>query len=252
MGSASVAPVVSVRDLAVTLDAHRILDGLSFDVGPAEIVSIIGPNGSGKTTLVKALLGLVPFAGTVTVLGQPPGAANLRIGYVPQKVDFDRSIPITVRDILSLFTERENRHDDHYRACLAKVGATHLLGRRLGDLSGGEFQRVLMTLALHRNPQLLILDEPAAGVDLEGEQVLYEMLDELREKDRLTVLVVSHDLSVVYRYATSVLCVNHQLVCHGLPREVLTADTLGKLYGHGAVYHHPERPHPAVPSHDPV
>ena len=106
----------------------------------------------------------------------------------------------------------------------------------------------MMGLALHREPQLLILDEVAAGVDMEGEAVFYEILNELRAKQNLTVILVSHDLSIVYQYATRVLCINHALICHGLPQEVLTADTLGRLYGHGAVYHHPERPHPAVPN----
>ena len=239
-------PIVSVRDLNVTLEDHHILQNLSFDIEAGEVVCLIGPNGSGKTTLIKTLLGLIPYMGSVTVLDGPPGAPRGRLGYVPQKIDFDRTIPLTVRDLLSFFTERADSNDKHYKKCLDLVGAGDLLDRRLGDLSQGEFQRVIMGLALHRHPQLLILDEPAAGVDLEGEVVFYEILNKLKTEEKLTVILVSHDLSVVYRYATQVLCVNHALVCRGLPQEVLTADTLGQLYGHGAVYHHPERPHPAV------
>ena len=180
------------------------------------------------------------------MVGGPPGAPLGPIGYVPQKIDFDRTIPLTVRDLLNFFSSRAERRDQNYRAGLESVGAFHLLNRRLGDLSGGEFQRVMMGLALHRAPQLLILDEAAAGVDMEGEAVFYEILNELRAKQNLTVVLVSHDLSVVYQFATQVLCINHALVCHGRPQEVLTADTLGRLYGHGAVYHHPERPHPTM------
>lgn len=241
-------PIVSVRNLNVTMEDHHILQNLSFDIEAGEVVCLIGPNGSGKTTLIKALLGLIPCSGSITILGGPAGSPQGRIGYVPQKIDFDRTIPLTVRDLISFFTERTNRHDEHYRQCLGRVGADNVLERRLGDLSGGEFQRVLMSLALCRGPELLILDEPAAGVDVEGETVFYEILNKLRQEEKLTVILVSHDLSVVYRYATQVLCVNHTLVCHGLPQEVLTADALGVLYGHGAVYHHPERPHPALRS----
>ena len=240
-------PIVSARNLNVTLQDHHILRDISFDIEAEEIVCLIGPNGSGKTTLIKALLGLIPYTGSASVLGGPPGSPQGRIGYVPQNLDFDRSIPLTVRDLLSLFSgERSKGQDTNYQECLDRVGAKNLLGRRLGDLSGGEFQRVMMALALENKPELLILDEPAAGVDVEGETVFYEILNELKSEKGLTVILVSHDLSVVYRYATQVLCVNHALVCHGIPQEVLTADTLGQLYGHGAVYHHPERPHQTI------
>lgn len=240
-------PVISVRDLNVHLGEHHILQNLTFDIAPGEVVCIVGPNGSGKTTLVKTLLGLLPYKGEVTILGETPRGKRKKIGYVPQQVDFDRTIPLTVRDLFNSFSSAAERNDKHYREYLTQVKADHLLDRTIGMLSGGEFQRVLMALALHGNPEILILDEPAAGVDVEGEAVLYEMLSELREHRSLTILMVSHDLSVVYRYATSVLCINHEMVCHGIPQEVLTAETLGSLYGPGAIYRHPERPHPEVP-----
>lgn len=241
-------PIVSVRDLNVTLQDHHILQGISFDIQVGEIVCLIGPNGSGKTTLIKSLLGLIPYTGLVTILNGSPGSPQGQIGYVPQKLDFDRSIPLTVRDAMSLFSKQPAKHPNNYQECLRRVGAENLLERRLGDLSGGEFQRVMMALALENKPELLILDEPAAGVDVEGETVFYEILNELKSEKDLTIILVSHDLSVVYRYATQVLCVNHSLICHGIPQEVLTADTLGQLYGHGAVYHHPERPHQTIHS----
>lgn len=234
-------PIVSVRDLNVTLQDHHILQNISFDIQAGEIVCLIGPNGSGKTTLIKALLGLIPYTGSVTILGGLPGAPEGQIGYVPQKIDFDRTIPMTVRDAMNLFSKQPAKHND-YQECLHPVGAENLLKRRLGDLSGGEFQRVMMALALENKPELLILDEPAAGVDVEGETVFYEILNELKSEKGLTVILVSHDLSIVYRYATQVLCVNHSLVCHGIPNQVLTTDTLGKLYGHGALYQHTDRP----------
>lgn len=239
-------PIISVRNLNVRLNGHHILHNVTFDILPGEVTCIVGPNGSGKTTLIKVLLGLMPYEGQVTVLDGVPGSPNGRLGYVPQKLDFDRTMPLLVRDLLGLFADRKDRNDEHYLRCLKRVGAEQLLHRRLGELSGGEFQRVIMTLALHRHPQLLILDEPAAGVDVEGEAVFYEILDSLRTEQGLSILLVSHDLSVVYQHATSVLCLNHELICQGRPKEVLNGTTMGKLYGSGAVYHHPERPHPDV------
>lgn len=235
-------PAISVQGLNVTLGDHHVLQNLSFKVTVGEIVSVIGPNGSGKTTLVKALLGLIPYDGTVSLFGQSPHEARIRIGYVPQEINFDRTVPMTVRELLLLFADRKTERAAGHNS-LTRVKAEHLIDRRLGQLSGGEFQRVLMALALQHRPELLVLDEPASGVDVEGETIIYEMLTELKEREKLTVLLVSHDLSVVYRYATSVLCINHALICHGVPNEVLTADRLGQLYGVGAIYHHPERPH---------
>src|SRR3989344_3967907 len=156
--------IIKVRDLNVHLQDHHVLQNINFDIEMGEIVSLIGPNGSGKTTLVKTLLGLIPYSGLVEGLNGPPGKPNGRVGYVPQRIDFDRTIPLTVQDLHALFSERAERHKEHYIECLNRVKASHLLDRQLGDLSGGEFQRVVMGLALHREPKLLILDEPAAGV----------------------------------------------------------------------------------------
>ena len=232
--------IIKVRDLNVHLQDHHVLQNISFDIEAGEIVSLIGPNGSGKTTLVKTLLGLIPYSGLVEVLGGPPGKPNGHIGYVPQRIDFDRTIPLTVQDLHALFSERAERRKAHYIECLDRVKASHLLDRQLGDLSGGEFQRVVMGLALHRDPQLLILDEPAAGVDMEGEILFYQMLGELKMKEKITVILVSHDIGVVYKHATQVLCINHSLMCNGVPQEVLTPERLEKLYGQGTIYHHSE------------
>lgn len=232
--------IIRARDLNVFLQEHHVLQNLSFDIEGGEIVSLIGPNGSGKTTLVKTLLGLIPYSGSVEVLNGPPGQPRGRIGYVPQRIDFDRTIPLTVKNLHTLFSERAERRRERYVECLDRVKASHLLDRQLGDLSGGEFQRVVMGLALHRQPQLLILDEPAAGVDMEGEILFYQMLSELKIKEKITIILVSHDIGIVYKHATQVLCINHSLMCNGAPQEVLTPETLGKLYGQGAIYHHPE------------
>ena len=235
-------PLISVRNLAVTLNNHRVLDGVAFDVDAGDIVAIIGPNGSGKTTLLRAMLGLVPYTGEVSVLGLAPGrrpSLSSKIGYVPQRLEFDRTMPVTVRELLSIFLAKGRTPD---RPMLRLVGVETLLDRMVGILSGGEFQRVLLALALLNRPEILFLDEPASSIDIEGAQEMYNLIEALRKEKGITVLLVSHDVDVVYRYATKVLCVNHRLLCHGAPRETLTKEVMEKLYGGPqALYEHGEK-----------
>lgn len=223
--------MIAVNNLTVTLSGHRVLDNVTFDIKRGETVAIIGPNGSGKTTLLKALLGLIPYEGSITI------AERTAVGYVPQRLEFDRTMPVTVRELLAI--HRQQQSGERISQVLQRVGIEHLADRRLGVLSGGEFQRVLVALALLNKPQILILDEPAAGIDVEGADEVYRLLQGLRQSEGLTILLVSHDVDVVFRYATNVLCINHRLVCSGLPLEALTKDTLEQLYGdHHTVYAH--------------
>lgn len=223
--------VISVKDLTVTLSGHRVLDSLSFEIKRGETVAIIGPNGAGKTTLLKALLGLIPYKGSITIVNRPA------IGYVPQRLEFDRTMPVTVRELLAIHADKHP--GERIIKVLALVGVENLADRRLGVLSGGEFQRVLVALALLNKPQILVLDEPAAGIDVEGADEVYQLLKGLRQSEGLTILLVSHDVDVVFRYATNVLCINHRLICSGLPVEALSKEKLEQLYGdHHAVYAH--------------
>lgn len=240
---------VLVDDLSLVLGDTTLFEHVSFVVDEGEIAMIIGPNGAGKTMLMRTMLNLLPAqSGHVTLLGRDSralGEARNRIGYMPQRLDFDRTFPITVYEVMLLRMEksgfwlaRRSRREP-VRAALARVHAENLIDRRIGRLSGGEFQRVLLAYALLTDPELLFLDEPAAGVDVVGEDTFYELIHQVKRERSLTVIMVSHDLDVVVKYADQVLCLNRELLCRGAPGTVLQPEMLEKTYGSmAAPYHH--------------
>ncbi len=231
------AIAVHFEGVTVTLGGVPILDGVTATVPQGGCTAIVGPNGAGKTTLLLALLGQAQYTGTIRIA---PGAngAPPRIGYVPQRLAFDRGMPMTVVEFMVMGCQRLPlwfgslaRHAERARALLAQVRAEGIAHRQLGALSGGEMQRVLLALALQQNPDLLILDEPAAGVDFQGEQIFCELLDTLRLQHSFTQLIVSHDLPTVTHHSTYVICLNHKVMAAGAPREVLTNETLTATFG---------------------
>jgi zinc transport system ATP-binding protein len=220
--------------LCVTLGGRTVLDRVDIAISRGEIVTLIGPNGAGKTTLVRMLLGLErPDAGAVR---RRPG---LVVGYVPQRFDRDSAIPMTVKRFLALGRRAPAAEVDRI---LAEVGAGHVRDRQLAALSGGELQRVVLARALVRNPQLLVLDEPARGVDHLGEADLYALIGRLREERGLGVLLVSHDLHVVMAQSDRVVCINRHVCCHGVPETVAQHPEYVRLFGEEArafaIYHH--------------
>lgn len=229
------APLISTRGLAVRLGGREILHGVSLAVAPGEIVTVVGPNGSGKSTLLKALIGAHrPAAGTIT---RAPG---LRIGYVPQKLAIDGSLPLTARRFLSL-PRRLSAAET--RAALARSGAEGVEDRQMSDLSGGQFQRVLLARALLNRPQLLLLDEATQGLDQPGAAGFYQQIEEVRQELGCAVLMVSHDLHVVMAASDRVLCVNGHICCEGTPEIVADAPEYRALFGTGtrgtlALYRH--------------
>jgi zinc transport system ATP-binding protein len=223
-------------EVTVRLGKVSILDQVSASVPRGGCTAIVGPNGAGKTTLLLCLLGECPYRGTITVRAMARGRA--RVGYVPQRLDFDRALPMTVEEFMVLGVQTKPlwfglRKDlkKTVRDRLESVRAGHLCRRSLGALSGGEMQRVLLALALFQDPEILVLDEPAAGVDIHGEHVFCELLDELRTRQGFTQLMVSHDLASVTHHAGHVICLNHRVVAEGPPREALTGDTLTAIFG---------------------
>lgn len=223
--------------VTVRLDGVSILEDVTGSVPRGGCTAVVGPNGAGKTTLLLALLGQVPLLGSIRV-GASPTVRGSRIGYVPQRLQFDRGLPMTVRDFLVmglqrrplwLGTKRASR--DRARDLLAAVRAESLENRILGVLSGGEFQRVLLALALEQDPDLLVLDEPASGVDIQGGQLFCELLERLRRERGFTQLMVSHDLATVTHHATHVIMLNRRVVAEGPPRDVLTPENLGAVFG---------------------
>jgi len=213
-------PLISAKHLSFRAGGADILKDVSFEVRAGEIVTLIGPNGSGKTSLLKALLGLAPATGEIT---RKP---DLRIGYVPQNFPRDMSLPMTVGRFARLFADR-----DAVDAALARVGISSLRERQIARLSGGELARVLLARAIAGRPELLILDEPLAGVDVAGEAALYHLIAEIRDEIGCGVVLVSHDLHVVMAQADRVVCLNGHVCCEGRAEQVVSDPAFAQLFG---------------------
>jgi zinc transport system ATP-binding protein len=232
--------LVRVSDLTVELAGQRILQGVNASLARGRITALIGMNGSGKTTLLRAILKEVPYGGRIEFrCGHNHSRPSPEhVGYVPQKLFFDANLPLTVRDLLALALQRRplflgvsRRTEQRMSAMLEQVGApVYLLDRPVEKISGGELQRVLLALALAPNPELLLLDEPAAGVDFRGQEKFYDLLARLNAETGVTMLLVSHDLTVVTRHAHHVLCLKDgRIHCQGPPQEIVGA--LDQVFG---------------------
>jgi len=233
------ASAVAVQSLTVRLGDVDILQDITFTLPERRFLAIIGPNGAGKSTLVKVLLGLVPPRhGTVEVLGRAPGTAPTHIGYVPQLKTFDRTFPATALELVVSgirhgWPARIKKHERE-AAChaLERVGATRLRDRPLARLSGGELQRAYLARALARTPRLVILDEPATGVDFLAEHDLNHLLEAYQRDQDATIVMVTHDLAAARHHASDVLVLNRTLVGYGPPERALSRHCLEQAYGH--------------------
>jgi len=213
-------PLIIATQLGLSVGAAAILKDVNFEVRASEIVTLIGPNGSGKTSLLKALLGLLPATGVIV---RKPG---LRVGYVPQNFPRDRSLPMTVASLMRLFAPEER-----VKGALERVNISRLGERQLTALSGGELARVLLARAIAGRPELLVLDEPLAGVDIAGEAALYHLIAEIRDELGCGVLLVSHDLHVVMAQADRVVCLNGHVCCEGRAEQVVHDPAFAQLFG---------------------
>ena len=217
------SPLVEACGVGVRRGGRWLVHDVDLAVVRGEVLTLIGPNGAGKTTLVRALLGLIePDAGAV----RRDGAVS--VGYVPQRVHFDPTLPLSVDRLMNLTARRPA---EAVVDALAETGVGHLLGMRVSDLSGGELQRVLLARALMRLPNLLVLDEPVQGVDYTGEAELYELIAGIVERRGCGVLLVSHDLHLVMAATNRVVCLNRHVCCTGAPQEVLGHDEFRRLFG---------------------
>tara|TARA_B100000315_G_scaffold252467_1_gene289340 strand:- start:963 stop:1763 length:801 start_codon:yes stop_codon:yes gene_type:complete len=202
---------------------HQILKGIDLSITGGELVTLIGPNGAGKTTLIRAILGLIkPTTGTVRRRG------GLRIGYMPQQLVIEPTLPLPVYRFLGLAGAVSRRQ---CRQVLEEVGASQVWKTAIGDISGGEFQRVLLARALLRDPELLVLDEPVQAVDINGQTELYELIGALKDKRGCSVLMVSHDLHLVMSSTDRVVCINGHLCCAGHPEDVSRDPSYIALFG---------------------
>jgi len=215
-----------------------ILEDVNLHLHCGNLTAIIGPNGAGKSTLLKAILGEIRHSGQLIFESTSGGKANPRIGYVPQNLNFDNGTPTSVLDLFKICRSRfpawlsgNKRMEKHAAEQLSLFGAEKLIHRRLGALSGGELQRVLLALALDPVPNLLLLDEPVSGVDQSRLEQFYELLSSVRKKYDLTVILVSHDLDLVAKYADSVVLLNRTVLAQGSPAEVYSTPEMGKIFG---------------------
>ena len=225
-------PVLDVTHLTVGFGTQTVLRDLSFSVPEGASLAIIGPNGAGKTVLLKALIGALPSAGTIR------WAPGTRLGYVPQRLELQRDVPITGRDFLGARAALAGAEAGRIDEVVTFVGLSpDTLAQSLGAFSSGQVQRLLIAFALIGRPTVLLLDEPTAGVDEPGQERLNELVQRLNQEHRMTVLLVSHELSVVHRHATLVLCLGHGSAWIGQPRELLTPETLRTVYGEPLAYH---------------
>jgi zinc transport system ATP-binding protein len=216
----------------VSFGDNEVIADLSFSVPAGGTLAVIGPNGSGKTVLFLALVGAIPHRGAVR------WASGTRTGYVPQKLDIERDLPVTGLDFLFAKASLARVPRGEVERVLHLVGLDPAsAGKPLGALSGGQFQRLLLAFALLARPNVLLFDEPTAGVDEPGQELLYATIARLQREEHLTILLISHELSVVYQFATAVLCLGRGRPCVGAPREILTPELIAQMYGAPLKFH---------------
>lgn len=239
-GSCEQACCLKIENLGVRFGAQAVLEDVNLHIHCGQIVALIGPNGAGKSTLIRSILGQQEYSGRISFHTAGGAQQKLRIGYVPQSPTFDRGDPVSVLDLFSCcigkrpaFLRPKKAMREKVFACLENVHGTSLIDKRIGTLSGGELQRVLLALALEPMPNLLILDEPLSGVDVEGMELLMDMLDEIRRKFDLSVLMTTHDFSMLERYADRVVLLRERILRQGTPLDVLNSDEFAQAFHMG-------------------
>ena len=238
---------ITIKDLTVKIGDNVLLDNINASIHCGHTTAIIGPNGAGKSTLLSAIMGLIPYEGRIDFCQSTEHCIGMpRIGFVPQRTDFDRGMPITVLDYLCLSHQKrplwlgiKKEVKNRSLKSLDRVAAHHLAERPLGKLSGGELQRVMLALSLMIEPDILLLDEPVSGIDMAGGELFCDLIDDLHKEKRFTLVLVSHDLSVVTSHADHVLCLNKKVQCQGKTVDVLTKETISSVFGvHVGLYGH--------------
>jgi len=236
-GSCGHSCCLRVNDLCVKIGSQTILENISMHAHCGEMIALIGPNGAGKSTFLKAILGQQEAAGVISF--SVPGQRNRKpkIGYVPQSPTFDPGDPVTVADLFvccmskrPAFLGLSKKMRRKITECLERVHGEDLIDKRVGTLSGGELQRVLLALALEPVPNILILDEPLSGVDVEGISMLMDMLDEIRQVYDLSILMTTHDFATLELYADQVILLDRRIICQGTPKEVLNSKEFHSVF----------------------
>jgi zinc transport system ATP-binding protein len=221
---------LEIKNLSVSLGGINVLQNINFSLEKGEIAALVGPNGAGKSTLIKAILGLVPYKGEIKILDKASKRKSLHsLGYVPQYFSFDLEFPLTVNEFLSFNPKLKDKRE--IDKALKEVEMSEYRDKKLAKLSGGQKQRVLIAQAILSDPEILFLDEPTTGIDASGEKGFYEIIEHLNKVHGTTIIMSSHELSMVYKYADKVICLNQKMYCSGDPSKAITKDVLDKLYG---------------------
>ena len=229
---------IELDHISVVAQGETLLQDVNLHLHCGQLTALVGPNGAGKTTLVRALLSQIPHTGTVRHMDdQERVLRSVRTGYVPQQLPFDKQMPVTVTDFLAAALTRRpvwlgvsKRTRQDVQSALSLAQAEHLQNRMLGQLSGGELQRVLLAMALTPTPDLLILDEPVSGVDQNGLALFLDTVDQLKRKHHLAILLISHDWALVRQYADEMVLINKTVLCEGPPETVFACDTFREAF----------------------
>ena len=226
-----------IQDLGITIGNQSILSNVNLHVHCGELVALIGPNGAGKSTLIKAILGQKEYSGVISFSVPGQRTRKAKIGYVPQSPTFDPGDPMSVADLFACCMSKRPAFLGISKAmrnkiidCLARVHGEGLIDKTVGTLSGGELQRVLLALALEPLPNILILDEPLSGVDVEGITALMDMLDEIRKEYDLSILMTTHDFTILTKYADQVVLIDKEILCRGTAQEVLQNPAFDRVF----------------------
>lgn len=230
-----------ISNLSVKFGNNTVLDNINLHIHCGELTAVIGPNGAGKSTLFKAIIGAIPHSGEIRFTDfENRETRNPKIGYVPQHLELDVNAPISVLDLFAVSSSSypawlgiKKKQLNEARRYLNEVDASHLINRRLGALSGGELQRVLLALALRQTPDILLLDEPVSGIDNNGLEVFYSIINKIRKQFDLTVIIISHDHARVSKHADRFILINKSLLCEGKPDDVLTSGAYLSIFGEG-------------------
>ena len=233
---------IKIKNMGVSFGEQTVLEDVNLHIHCGQMSAVIGRNGAGKSTLVRAILDEVPHTGEIEFKNKMNLAMEgLKIGYVPQSVNIDRSTPLSVYDMFQSFTGKlpilltNKKEHEHVREALAEFDVAELIDQPVGTLSGGQLQRVLLAMAVHDTPNLLLLDEPVSGIDKNGMDAFYEKMQYLKETHDLAIILVSHDLDYVYKYADNVILIDKTVTAAGKPKQVYETDAFKKVFGTGAV-----------------
>lgn len=235
---------IKINDLSVSFGDEKVLDDVSLHMHCGELTVIIGQNGAGKSTLLRAILGQIPHEGNIEFKETKTGNISnvMKIGYVPQSLNIERELPMTVYDLFASFISKYPVWLPKNRKLYAKIkeqlklfSVEDCIDKQVGKLSGGQLQRVMLSIAVTPMPDLLVLDEPVSGIDENGVRDFYRLVDEMKHKHDLAVLLVSHDLELVRKYADKVVLLDNTILCQGTPSEVFENDSFKKVFGGGVL-----------------